>query len=373
VRHRIQAVSRHAQVKVLSPVGVLDYTHPSGDLFGNCKLPPRLLDGGVEVFYPRWIYPPGGGAVNARLMALELLPRLKRLRREYSFDLIDAHFGYPDGIAAAALAGALGIPYAVTLRGNETMHGERRSIRQALSRALRGAVRIIVLSRALGEFAVCLGAEPERVKLIPNGLDSSVFYPRDRAAVRRELGLADNVRVVLSAGSLIERKGHHTVARVLAAVRRRCGPVELLIAGGPGREGRFERQIAEAIRACGMARSVRMLGQVSAGRLAELMSAADVFCLASSREGWPNVVHEAMACGTPVVATAVGSVPDMIPSKQYGLVTPPGDEEAIGQALAEALETRWDQQAIAAWARSRDWDQVAREVLQELTDGLRGN
>jgi glycosyltransferase involved in cell wall biosynthesis len=91
-----------------------------------------------------------------------------------------------------------------------------------------------------------------------------------------------------------------------------------------------------------------------------------VFCLASAREGWPNVVHEAHACGTPVVATNVGGVPEMIPSENFGLVVPPNDPAALHAALKQALSRQWDRGAIAAWGQARSWRQVAAEVLREM-------
>jgi glycosyltransferase involved in cell wall biosynthesis len=113
-------------------------------------------------------------------------------------------------------------------------------------------------------------------------------------------------------------------------------------------------------------RNVRFLGEVPQDVLAELMSAADVFCLASSREGWPNVVHESLACGLPVVATNVGAIPEMIPSQLYGLIVPADDAPALGHALREALSREWDREAIAIWGQARSWRHVAEEVLEEM-------
>src|SRR5262249_21320501 len=113
--------------------------------------------------------------------------------------------------------------------------------------------------------------------------------------------------------------------------------------------------------------SVSFIGMAAQNTLAELMSAADVFCLASSSEGWPNVVHEALACGTPVVATDVGAVRQMLPLPRLGTVVPPGDDIALAAALRDALTRAWDHSLISSWGRSRSWDTVAKEVLQEAT------
>jgi teichuronic acid biosynthesis glycosyltransferase TuaC len=371
VWRRLERLARRTVVKVVSPVGIVDYSHPAGKALGNSGLPAEWNEENLEVWYPRWLYPPGGGALNAKLLSFQLRRPLARLRRRFPFQLIDAHFGYPDGIAAARLARGFGVPYMITLRGNEPMHCENSSIRAAMSEALRGAARVITVSETLRQFAIGLGATPEIVKTIPNGIDSTIFHPRDRQACRGKHGLGLEERIVLSAGSLIERKGHHRVVEAVAAVRREGMPVRLVIAGGPGREGRFEQEIRAAVRRHQLENAVTFTGQLDAETLAEWMAAADVLVLASTREGWPNVVHEAMGCGTPAIATDVGAIPDMIPSAEYGIVVPRGDAPALNNALLTALRRVWDREKIAAWAQARDWDHVADEVFQEIQQIVR--
>ncbi len=118
---------------------------------------------------------------------------------------------------------------------------------------------------------------------------------------------------------------------------------------------------------------MRILGNLPPDALARLFNAADVFCLASSREGWPNVLHEAMACGAPAVAVDVGAVPDMIPSDKYGLVVPPDIPGALQNALEKALRQSWDRNEIAALGQARSWDPVAREVLGDFRTAARNS
>jgi len=112
--------------------------------------------------------------------------------------------------------------------------------------------------------------------------------------------------------------------------------------------------------------SVYFTGNVAPDAMAEILSAGNVLCLASTNEGWPNVVHEALACGSPVVSTDVGAVREMLPSNRYGLIVPVNDQAALQRALEEALRKDWDRDAISAWGRARSWQQVVIEVRDEM-------
>ncbi len=355
VRSRLQHLSELADVKVIAPIAVLDYSRWRAVRSIRRLMPERRMDENLEVLQPAWFYPPLGGWLNPLFLYCRLRRLAVELRKDFPFQIIDAHFGYPDGIAAALLARWTRSRFSVTLRGNEVMHARRKLRRAALRWALRRADVIITVSESLRRFAIAMGAEPEKVRTIPNGIESRIYFPRNRAQCRMKLGLPAGGRLVLSAGALIERKGHHRVMEALKSLAEQGCPACLLIAGGPGREGSFAQKLHRLPAKLNMQRSVRFFGEVSPERMSELMSAADVLCLASSREGWPNVVHEAMACGTPVVAANVGGVPEMIPSEHFGLVVPPGDPVVLAEALRKALGNSWNRAAIAAWAHSRSW------------------
>ena len=358
------------EVKVVSPIGVLDYANFRRKFFRAWGVPRKWWDGELEVLCPRWIYPPHGGFLNAVCLFLALLVPLASLRRQFRFELIDAHFAYPDGIAAALLASMFGCPFFITLRGNETEFARKRWHRRLIAWSFRRARRIITVSERLRQFAIQMGADPEHVVTIPNGIDTGLYFPRDRRESRRKHGFPADAPALVSVGYLIERKGHHKVIAALKRLRAQGIEAELFIVGGPGREGEYEHRIRQVVSQLGLENVVHFLGVVAPGILAELMSAADVLCLASNREGWPNVVHEALACGTPVVATDVGGVPDMIPSPDYGFVVPIDDQVSLERALLEACRKRWDRGAIATWGQSRTWQHVAKEILREIHQTL---
>jgi predicted glycoside hydrolase/deacetylase ChbG (UPF0249 family)/glycosyltransferase involved in cell wall biosynthesis len=374
IQARLQAMSRLTHISIVAPVALLDYANPYGRLLGFREIPSRRFDAGIEVMHPRWIYPPRGGVLNAFCMFLRLLPLVKELKHKGLCDVIDAHFAHPEGIAAALLGSVLNLPFTVTMRGSEFLHYKFKLRRFWMSWALRRAALVITVSEGLRDLAVELGANPANTAVIPNGVNSAMFHPRDRARCRRELGVPDSTCIILAAGNLAPIKCHEKIVRALRGVIDDGIPAQLWLAGGIGRSGRHEAVIRAEIAACGLEKNVRFLGEVPQSALAEYMVAADVFCLASSREGWPNVVNEALACGTPVVATDVGAVRRMLPSKDYGVVVPPGDVPALKGGLSEALQRDWNRTSIATWASSRSWDHVGAEVVRAISshvDALR--
>lgn len=367
VRARLQALAALADVVVVSPVAVVQYGNPNRRLTDLSRIPKSLADAALRVEHPRWFYPPLIGWANSWWLAKCSEGSFGRLRREFPFQMIDTHFGHPEAGAAFRLARKFGVPFTVTLRGNETFHAQDPRKRVRMAEALRAAARVIAVSEPLRDFAIELGVDPKRAVVIPNGIDSAVFHPRSRSAERGRLGMDDSELHILSAGYLIERKGHHRIVETLAELQRDGRPVRLWIIGDPGSEGDFAAEIRRRVSQCGVQANVTFVPAVPAEELACYMSACDLFCLATNREGWPNVVNEALACGAPVVATNVGGVPAMIPDSGFGLIVPPGDKAALTAALAQALSMEWDRDGISRQGLSRTWEQVAREVFEQLS------
>jgi len=357
-------MATRARVTVLAPVALLDYANPHNRLLDAAGIPGRRTEGGLEVFHPRWLYPPYGGWLNAFFLFARLLWPVTRLRKQGAYDLIDAHFAHPEGVAAALLHLVLRVPFLVTLRGSEMRYRHQRLKCFWMGWALRRAGRVITVSNGLRDLAVKLGADPACVKVIPNGINTEVFFRRDKASCRGEHGIPARQRVILCAGDLAEMKGHHRIIRALKTLLDAGLSARLLIVGGIGRSGRFAETLRSLTVECGLQENVQFMGEVKQETLAELMCAADVFCMASFSEGWPNVVNEALACGTPVVATDVGAVRQMITSECYGLIVPVEDAPALAAALTFALTHDWNPQAISAHGSHRPWDQVAKEVVE---------
>jgi glycosyltransferase involved in cell wall biosynthesis len=362
VRSRLQALAGHAQVRVVAPVGLIQWGAGGARCFGAAN-PSRRIDGGIVVHHPRWLYPPNAGWLNGPLLFLQLLPLLARLRQHFRWEIIDAHYGHPEGVAAALCATAFRCRLVVTVRGSELAHARHRTRRLLLSWCLRRADRVIVLSKELRDLVVQLGVLAERVVLVPNGVDGDLFFPKARDETRERLGLDRRLRIVLSAGRLVAEKGHRYVLDAMRCLMNADPDLRLAVVGGPGREGSaFERELRLQLDAPGWCGRVFVLGEISQVELAEWMNASDLFCLGSLREGFPNVVLEALACGLPVVATRVGATPALLPSEEFGFLVPPGDPVALQDSLRRALAREWNRETISVWGRSRSWRQVGEEV-----------
>jgi glycosyltransferase involved in cell wall biosynthesis len=277
------------------------------------------------------------------------------LRRGETFDVIDAHYLFPDGVAAIRLGKDLGLPVVLTARGSDTSQLPHyrlpgRMIRDAIARA----DALIAVSAALGEGLMALGAPPAKITVLRNGVDLSLFRPApDRHALRAGFGFTGPT--LLSIGHLIERKRHHLVIEAL----RHLPDHRLMIVGeGPERSA-LEARAAE----WGVSERVRFAGAVPHRDLPRIYTAADVMVLASSREGWANVLLEAMACGTPVVATPAWGSREAVAAPEAGIVVDDATAEAIAAAVRRLAAAPPDRAATAAYAAQFSWDETTAGQL----------
>jgi teichuronic acid biosynthesis glycosyltransferase TuaC len=370
VKHRVVALAEQpgvSSVRVVAPVPyfpkALAFDFVPAQWRQKALIAEREVIGGLETFHPRYFNPPKVGMRwYGRWMAAGTLGLVKRLHAERPFDLIDAHYVYPDGAAAVQLGASLGVPVCVTARGTDINFFSRLPyIRPLLERTLREAQGVVAVSETLQARMVELGCPLDKIAVIRNGIDRSVFHWREPAAVRQRLGLPADARVLVSVGALVPLKGMDRLIGALPQVLQAHPKTQLFILGeGPERAG-LETQIA----ALSLQGRVHLSGAKPQAELAEWYAAADLFCLASQREGCPNVVVEALACGAPVVASAVGGIGELVADEQCGRLVPQADQHAAGfaQHISAALAQSWPRAAIATRGGARSWQQAAQELL----------
>ena len=346
------------ELRVVAPVPWFPFR---AERFGRyaemARVPAAETRHGVAIRHPRYPLLPKIGMTTVPLF-LYLASRgaLHDLQRSgYDFDLIDAHYFYPDGVAAALLGREFGKPVTITARGTDiNLIPEHALPRRMILWAANRAAGLIAVCAALKERMVELGIAADRIRVLRNGVDLALFRPADRAAARARLGLKR--RTLLSVGHLIERKGHHLVIEALASTP----DIDLLIAG----DGEGEPRLRASCAKLGVESRVRFLGSVPHEELPAIYGAADALVLASSREGWPNVLLEAMACGTPVVATRVWGSPEVVADAAAGELVEARTAPAIAAGIARLLARCPDRAATRRYAENFSWDETSRGQLE---------
>ena len=356
--------ARGVEVKVIAPVPHVPrlFARKWGR-FAN--VPPSELFGKLEVHHPRYaLVPRISMPFHGALMYLGIRELVRKLHQEKPFDCIDGHYIYPDCFAAVLAAQALRIPAVVSARGTDiNLFPSFRTIRPMIRWTLQHSDGIISVSRALKEKIHQLDIPESKIRVIGNGVDTQNFRAIERSRARKELKIPENSKVVVSVATLRESKGHQHVVAALPKLIRKYPELKLCIVG----DGPYRNRITSLIQRSGLQEHVFLAGKRATAEIPFWFNAADVSVLASSSEGWPNVVLESLACGTPVVATPVGQIPELLQDRDVGILTSPEPEDLVA-ALDTALSRDWDRSALASYAARRPWSRVAEEMQTYLEE-----
>jgi glycosyltransferase involved in cell wall biosynthesis len=373
VKERMCEVARlgRCELKVVAPVPYYPpIRYGSRAKYANV-LKEEVIEG-IQVYHPRYfMIPKIAMALHAFTMALSLLPFVRNLSRKFNFDLIDAHYIYPDGFAAVLLGAMLKKPVVVSARGSDINEFVRFPvIKRMLQYTIDRASTSVAVCQALKNEMIRLGADSRKIVVIPNGVDGKKFFPCLNQEARDMLGLPADRRIILSVGALIPRKGFDVVIHALKLLIQHPELTDLLfviVGDGPKREA-----LGDLVCSLGLKEHVRFVGEVPHQKLRYWYSAADLFCLASDREGWPNVVLESLACGRPVVATDVWGVPEILRSDAIGLLTKRNAQD-IADTLSKALTKRWCRTTILDFAAQHTWKRSAESVQRVFDSALGTN
>lgn len=346
-RQQFERLGRTHTVEVITAVSMVDRLHAA-----SAAMP--LIVPGVATDDFVFVYPPRfGRSLHAFFWLLSLwLQKGRRLRRT-SADCLLVSWAYPDAVAAGWWARRRGLPYVVKVHGSDlNVQAEHPPLRRQIRRALQGASGVVAVSRALAEKAVAIGADPARVHVIYNGVDSDRFCPGSRHDARARLGLvASDGPLLLFVGNLKASKGCMDMLEAFGSARTRLAGARLLFVGsGPCHTDLLERAVV-----LGCADAVDVVGAVAHAGLVDWFRASDLLCLPSHNEGVPNVVLEAMACGVPVLATDVGGIPEVVPD-YAGILVPPKNVSVLSERMVEAASRTWDTARIASHARGFSWE-----------------
>lgn len=364
--------SGQVNAKVIAPVPWF----PSWSVFNNKRfsdysqytgVPKFEQRNGIDIYHPRYlVIPKIGMLLTPFFLALSIFFAAKKVKKSgYQYDLVDCHYYYPDGVAVALVSRFLGKPFTVTARGTDiNLIPEFKLPRRLIVRASQKAAASITVCAALKDRMVEIGAREDKIHVFRNGVNLELFRPMNQEQCKQRYQITRTT--LLSVGHLIERKGHDKIIEAMAALP----DCDLLIAGG----GELDAELKALVEKLGLSQQVRFLGELQQERLPELYNAVDIMVLASSREGWANVLLESMACGTPVVATNIWGTPEVVNSPAAGVLVSERTGQGIAEGVTELLQNFPSSEETRKYAEGFSWQQTVsglNSLFDKLTTGHR--
>ncbi len=318
---------------------------------------------GVPVDYLRWAWPPKVlfWKWEGRLLYHELRRPLGRIVREFQPDVIHAPWLHPEGSAACLLGEEHGVPVIAQGIGNDANYYlHRYPGRKTVIGDLQKAAALLFNCRSTREMAARAGLDHPNVQVIYHGVEVDKFtlpavMPRN--AVKR----------IITVAQLIPRKNHQLLLRAFAKLPEEVQATTELefVGGGPSRAA-----LEQLARQLGIAHKVTFCGRPPHEELIRRLQQADLYCLPTLSEGMPVATIEAMACGLPVVASAVDGIPESVVEGLSGMLVPPADEDALASALRAALARDWDRNAVRRHVLNRFTWRLYAENVRALYDGV---
>ena len=368
VLNRLAALSEIASVRIVQPVPWCPQVAP---LPAWARTPAHEAER-VEITHAPMFYVPRlFKSLDGYWLDRAIASLARSNHARAPLDLIDAHFGYPEGVGSLRLARRLGIPLFITIRGSEAECLRKPIIGPMVADALRSAAGCVSVSHSLRELAVEHGVDPTKVRVVHNAIERSIFHPGDAAAARARLRLPPIGRLIVSVGHLLSRKRHHVLIEAFARVRARYPDATLAIVGGKLFEPDYPAQLAKLAQRLGVGDAVRFVGNVPLPAVADWLRAAAVFALGTAREGCCNAVLEALGAGVPVVTTPVGDNARFVKNGANGYLVPVDDPAGMADALAAVFAREsWDRTRISSELAVGTWQKIARDVLDFFEETL---
>ncbi|MBU1057121.1 MAG: glycosyltransferase [Proteobacteria bacterium] len=339
------------------------------------RIPLSTNLGSSSINYPRFCtFPKILKTFDGPLLYFFTKSLVKQKAKKYIPDFIDANYAYPDGYAAMQHAKTIKKPMILTVRGSDLyLLAKDKCRRNKISQTLRFASGVIALSEGLKKLAIELGACPEHIKVIGNGVDQNLFIPvtKNISKVNRgRLGIPEKARVILGVGRLVPLKRFDLMLYVISKIKKSSShPVYGIIVGAGPEMGKLQ-QIAASL---DILNQVKFVGQKSPEELPKWYNLSDALMVLSTHEGSPNVPMEALSCGTPVIATQVGNLPEII-NKDNGILLKNINIDTIASATTDYWHNNPSpQDRISNSVALYSWDAVAEKQESFIRRILQGN
>ncbi|MDB5338178.1 MAG: hypothetical protein JWN70_3797 [Planctomycetaceae bacterium] len=329
----IRALGQQHDVHVVCPVSWVDRLRG-----GKTVLPPTpiLLQPTVTASYPTFWYPPKVLRTQYdRFLEWSIQRRVERDLRSLRPDAVLSYWAHPDGAVALRMARRLGVPAISMVGGSDVLLiGKHSARRTAILNTLMKSDAVIAVSADIAQQIIADGVDADRVFVVRRGVDENIFYPGDKIVARRKLGLPLDAQILVGVGRLVPVKDWPTLVAACGHLQQQGRGVRCYVLGdGPGRSA-LEQQITHL----GLQSQIELRGGQPQADLGDWYRAADLVVLPSLSEGIPNVLLEAIACGTSFVASNVGGIPEIADAVSDRLV-PPGEPRQLAAAIRARLET----------------------------------
>ncbi|KPU63858.1 hypothetical protein EP1X_01270 [Thermococcus sp. EP1] len=278
--------------------------------------------------------------------------------------------GFLPAIFGAILKKLLGFHMIVTFHYSNTPLFVKK-YKKLVSFVLRNSDMFIVVSNTQKMSIInAIKKYNDRIVVIPNGYNPLRLHKLPKSKARKELGLSPKDKIIVNVALLLEKKGHKYLIDAMSLIVNKYNQknVRCFIIG----KGPLKEELQKQIHELGLQDHVKLLGFVLDKELAYWMNAADLFVLPSLREGNPMVMFEALGVGLPFVGTAVGGIPEIITSEEYGLLCEPGNPKDLTEKILRALNKEWDREKIRKYAEQFTWEEIAKKTVEIYTHLLGG-
>jgi len=360
VKERLKHIAQKIDLSIFAPVPSFPFIDYTSKYAGMSTIESVEEIDGLQVHHPRYfMIPKYFKFLDALFYSKSMFSFMERMTLDHEYELMDFHWVYPDAIAGLDWARKLGKKTVVTVRGNEAIYYyEKGLLRRTVQKKLNEFDHLITVSNDLKHKIVSeYNVDASKISVVSNGIDVGKFFYIEQELARKRLNLATNRQYILTVSRLSSEKGLPHLLNAFAKIKNSA--TELIIVG----DGPLKDSLVSLGMALGINERVRFMSSLGHADICYWYNAADVFCLPSLWEGCPNVVIEALACGTPVVATQVGGIPDLVPSNDYGVLVPPGNPDSLALSLDKALAKDWNRQKISEFGSVNSWEDVADMVI----------
>jgi len=354
-KQQFMELSKLCELRVIAPIPYFGYSKK--------QVPVIEVINGIEVHHPRYlVIPKIFRCLYGLFYFLGIRRTVEEVYREFKFDEILATWAYPDAFGSALLARSLNKPLVIKVHGSDINITTRYFLRRKMvTWAFGQAQKVIAVSEALKQRIIDLGIPGEKVIVIPNGVDTTAFYPQDKMECRKKLSLPLDKKLVLFAGNLEMVKGIDLLIDAMAKVRE---DTNLVVVGA----GSIKNQLTRKVKSLGLDGRILFAGQKAHSEIPLYMNAADLFCLPSRNEGCPNVLLEAVACRIPVVATKVGGIPEIIRSNSNGILVNLGNSGELSAGINTLIHQYNNNIAGPVSNSNISWENNAGQIFSALKE-----